>query len=153
MEFLRLFLRRRFACKSVVASRNVSCFLRLVTFQSLKLLSSDSTWLFSENKDNFVYFLRNTYMRRHCLRGYLPKQVEKICLQNNCTELNSRDVKAIGAGYSLWPIREGTVRKGSFFQESVYERAGKFVIAVCETTCRANRRILWQWKRQENFVV
>ena len=52
-------------------------------FQSLKLFSSDSTLLFSENKDNFVYFLRKTYMRRHCLRGYLPKQVEKICLQNN----------------------------------------------------------------------
>ena len=100
MEFLRLFLRRRFAGKSVVASQNVSCFLRLVMCQSLKLLSSDSTLLFSENKDNFVYFLRNTYMRRHCLSGYLPKQVEKICLQNN-TELNSRDVKALGAGYSL----------------------------------------------------
>ena len=52
MEFLRLFLRRRFAGKSVVASQNVSCFLRLVMFQSLKLLTSDSTWLFSENKDN-----------------------------------------------------------------------------------------------------
>ena len=100
MEFLRLFLRRRFACKSVVASQNVSCFLRLVMFQSLKLLSSDSTLLFSENKDNFVYFLRKTYMRRHCLRGYLPKQVEKICLQNNI-EFNSRDVKALGAVYSL----------------------------------------------------
>ena len=100
MEFLCSFLRRRFACKSVVASRNVSCFLRLVMFQSLKLLSSDSTLLFSENKDNFVYFLRNTYMRGHCLSGYLPKQVEKICLQNNI-EFNSRDVKALGAGYSL----------------------------------------------------
>ena len=69
-------------------------------FQSLKLLSSDSTGRFSENKDNFVYFFRNTYMRRHCLSGYLPKQVEKICLQNNI-ELNSRDVKALGVGYSL----------------------------------------------------
>ena len=39
-------------------------------------------------------------MCRHCLSGYLPKQVEKICLQNN-TELNSRDVKALGAGYFL----------------------------------------------------
>ena len=69
-------------------------------FQSLKSLTSDSTWLFSENRDNFEYFLRNTYMRRHCLSGYLPKQVEKICLQNNI-ELNSRDVKALGVGYSL----------------------------------------------------
>ena len=50
MEFLRLFLRRRFAGKSVVASRNVSCFLRLVMFQSLKLLSSDSTLLFPKTK-------------------------------------------------------------------------------------------------------
>jgi len=40
-------------------------------------------------------------MRRHCLSGYLPKQVEEICLQNNYIELNSRDVKALGAGYSL----------------------------------------------------
>ena len=56
-------------------------------------------------------------MRRHCLSGYLPKQVEKICLQNNI-ELNSRDVKALGAGHSLWPIQEGFVRKGSFSQES-----------------------------------
>ena len=39
-------------------------------------------------------------MCRHCLSGYLPKQVEEICLQNNI-ELNSHDVKALGAGYSL----------------------------------------------------
>ena len=39
-------------------------------------------------------------MCRHCLSGYLPKQVEKICLQNNI-ELNSHDVKALGAVYSL----------------------------------------------------
>ena len=69
-------------------------------FQSLELFSSDSTWRFSENKDIIVYCLRNTYMRRHCLSGYLPKEVEKICLQNNIA-FNSRDVKALGAGYSL----------------------------------------------------
>ena len=43
-------------------------------------------------------------MRRHCLSGYLPKQVEKIRLQKNI-ELNSRDAKALGAGRVL-PMRQ-----------------------------------------------
>lgn len=47
-----------------------------------------------------MYFLPNTHMRRHCLSGYLPKQVEKIRLQKNI-ELNSRDVEALGAGRVL----------------------------------------------------
>ena len=36
MEFVRSFLRRHFAGKPVVASRNVSCFLRLNTSQNPK---------------------------------------------------------------------------------------------------------------------
>ena len=42
MEFLRLFLRRHFAGKSVVASRNVSCFLRLGWQWNLKKLKKKS---------------------------------------------------------------------------------------------------------------
>ena len=41
MEFLRLFLRRHFAGKSVVASRNVSCFLRLEWQWNLKKLKKN----------------------------------------------------------------------------------------------------------------
>ena len=50
MEFLRLFLRRHFAGKSVVASRNVSCFLRLVMFQSLNYFLLISLYFFPKTK-------------------------------------------------------------------------------------------------------
>ena len=55
MEFLRLFLRRHFARKSLVASPNVGCFLKLTFFSYKGLLKL--TWQGGEGeplyKDNF----------------------------------------------------------------------------------------------------
>ena len=52
-------------------------------------------------------------------------------------------------------LREAPSERGPFLRSQVYERVGislvevfewvgKFVIAVCERTYRANRHILWQ---------
>ena len=61
-------------------------------------------------------------MCRHCLSGYLPKQVEKICLQNNCIELNSRDVKALGTLYG--PYGKAPSERGPFFRSQYMKGQG-----------------------------
>ena len=78
MEFLRSFLRRHFAGKPVVASRNVGCFLRLggqwqnselstrVTFSSFHVLSRPHLTLRSlccGSIDQFLYIKVHTWLR------------------------------------------------------------------------------------------
>ena len=79
-------------------------------------------------------------------------------------DLTCNSVSPGRRGESVWPIREGSARKGSFFLWlQVYERVGislveihegvgKFVISVFRKAKGANRCNSWPWKSRENFV-